>query len=56
MSWITEYLSSFDFSNGFMFSFVPGYIMVKVLLHFSDSKKGSSFGLKTSNLSSKKKS
>lgn len=33
-----------------------GYIMVKVLLHFSDSKKGSSFGLKTSNLSSKKQS
>lgn len=26
-----------------------GYIMIKVLLHFSDSKKGSSFGLKPSN-------
>lgn len=24
-----------------------GYLMVKVLLHFSDSKKGSSFGLKS---------
>lgn len=26
-----------------------GFIMIKVLLHFSDSKKGSSFGLKPSN-------
>ena len=26
-----------------------GYITIKVLLHFSDSKKGSSFGLKPSN-------
>lgn len=32
----------------FLVPFV-GYIMIKVLLHFSDSKKGSSFGLKPSN-------
>ncbi|CAH3017601.1 unnamed protein product [Porites evermanni] len=32
-----------------------GYIMIKVLLHFSDSKKGSSFGLKPSSNNGVKK-
>ena len=29
-----------------MFAFITGYIVFRVLLHFSDSKKGSKFGLK----------
>jgi len=33
-----------------------GYIMMKVLLHFSDSKKGSSFGLESSSRNTKKQS